>query len=208
MPAQSVNVLVVDDDSFVRDLLADVLESHHCSVVTAENGEDAYNKYIDDRGVKIIISDMDMPVMTGLELTKRLRSEGLDVPVIILTGNDELTVAIEAMKSGASDYVLKSEHLQDVIVMAIENALDKQRLRELSNRLIEEVEAMNAELAGKNEQLEGFNQTLQSTVEKLTRIGTSLTSERNLNRLLDMIVLEAMEVTKEPSGLVTRLDEK
>ena len=56
---------------------------------------------------------MNMPEMDGLELIKKLRQGGSDVPIIILTGNNEISVAIDAINSGANDYLLKDENIQD-----------------------------------------------------------------------------------------------
>jgi len=150
---QNIKVLVVDDDSFTRDILEEILESNGYLVKTAENGLEALEKYAADPEIILIISDMNMPEMNGLEFIRELRGKETDVPVIILTGNDEISVAIESMKSGANDYILKDENIQETIFLSAENVLEKQRLKEQNKK-------MTAELALRNKELEQTNREL------------------------------------------------
>lgn len=140
MEQDKTRLLVVDDDSFVRDMLSCILESYDYCVETADNGQEAYDRYVEDQGFSLIVSDMDMPVMSGLDMIKQLRADGFDVPVLILTGNMDITVAIEAMKNGVGDYILKTEDIQDSIVLAVANALEKKHLRE-QNKTLEQLVA-------------------------------------------------------------------
>lgn len=193
MSTQNLKILVVDDDAFVKEMLAEILQSSGYFVETAENGRDALEKYRKDPGISLITSDMDMPEMNGLDLIKELRNSGWDVPVIILTGNDQVSVAIEALKSGANDYLLKDENIQDTILISVERVLEKQRLKEQNQQLL-------IDLANKNKELENFNNILTNTIAVLTQIGTALSSERNLNSLLEMIVAEARNATNADGG--------
>lgn len=153
-PEMKDHILVVDDDPFVREMLAEVLASSGYAALTAESGADVLEKYsADPSSIRLIISDMNMPGMSGLELIQRLRADRAEVPVIILTGNDEIQVAVESMKSGANDYLLKDENIQDTVLMSVERVLDKQRLVE-QNRM------MTLELARRNEELEKSNREL------------------------------------------------
>lgn len=170
MADEAVRILVVDDDAFVVEMLAEVLSSYNYVVETARNGKEGYDKYVDERAFNLIVSDMDMPVMTGLEMTRKLRAEGYEVPVLILTGNMDLQVAVDALKSGAGDYILKSEDIHESIILAVENALEKQRLRE-QNRTLEQMvdertKALNAtlkEVKESNKKLDIANQLIRRT---------------------------------------------
>jgi|GEM_PF-2346987 len=200
MAAQNLKVLVVDDDAFVREMLADILQSGGYDVETAENGVDALKKYATDPSIGLITSDMDMPEMNGLDLIKALRNNKWEVPVIFLTGNDQIAVAIEALNSRANDYLLKDEHIQDTILISVEKVLEKQRLKEQNRQLM-------IDLATKNKELESFNDTLKSTINTLTHIGTALSSERNLNKLLAMIVNESRNATHADGGTLYILED-
>lgn len=150
-------LLVVDDDPFVREMLAEVLQTADYSVTTAESGADALQRYCADPAIRLIISDMNMPRMNGLELLRELRSRQLEVPVIILTGNDEVSVAIESMKSGANDYLLKDENIQDLVLVSVEKVLEKQRLVEQNRRMSEQLAERNQELEDSNRKLREVN---------------------------------------------------
>lgn len=147
MSDKAVKVLVTDDDPFVRDMIAMILGSNGYEVETATDGRDAIEKQKADPEIGLVISDMNMPGMTGLELIKHWRGAGLDVPVIILTGSCEISVAIDAMNSGANDYLLKDENIQDTVALSVSKVLEKHHLKKQNAQLM-------ADIAQKNERLE------------------------------------------------------
>jgi len=144
--AKSLSILVVDDDGFVRDMLQDILLSGGHRVAIAVDGQDALRLLNADAGVDLVISDMDMPVMSGLELLRTLRENGSPTPIIFLTGNQELRVAIEALKKGANDYILKDEHIEDTVAISIANVMALHRLKMENLRLVEDLARKNFEL--------------------------------------------------------------
>ncbi len=141
-----LKILVVDDDSFVRDMLQEILLAGHHLVSTAVNGLDALRQLTPGSGIGLIISDMDMPGMSGLELLHTLRESGNAIPVIILTGNQEIRVAIEALKKGANDYILKDENINDTVAIAIGHVMEMHRLKMENLRLLEDLARKNSEL--------------------------------------------------------------
>lgn len=150
MEAEDVKILVVDDDQFVREMLAVILDAGGYKVETAENGVEALDKFRSGFGSDVIISDMNMPEMNGNELIKEIRKIDEDIPIIILTGNNEISVAIEAIRSGANDYLQKDENIQDTVVLSVEKAVEKHELKRQNKQLL-------ADLARKNEELEKSN---------------------------------------------------
>lgn len=93
-------ILVVDDDAFVSEMLAEILAGDGYQVETAEHGRAALAKLAELPEISLVISDMNMPEMNGLELIEAIRKSESDVPIIILTGNSEISVAISALKRG------------------------------------------------------------------------------------------------------------
>jgi sigma-B regulation protein RsbU (phosphoserine phosphatase) len=146
MIKQNTKILLVDDDPFVRDMLSMILEAGGYVVETSENGADAVKKFSADSGINLIISDMNMPEMNGLELIKKIRKNNEDIPIIILTGNNEISVAIEAMNSGANDYLIKDENIQDTIILSVERVMEKYQIKKQNQQLIEEIRIRNKEL--------------------------------------------------------------
>jgi len=158
MNNQPIKILIVDDDPFIRDMLGAILQASNYDIETAENGIGAIEKFKANLGIDLIISDMNMPLMSGLELIKAIRDEGSDVPIIILTGNNEISIAIEAIRSGANDYLLKDENIQDTILLSVEKVMEKHQLK------LQNIQLM-ADLAIKNERLEN-ERLLASRVQK------------------------------------------
>ncbi|MDD5723085.1 MAG: diguanylate cyclase [Syntrophales bacterium] len=147
MDPQKTKILIVDDDAFVREMLSQILESGDYRVVSAENGADALDQYHKDSGIDLIVSDMNMPGVNGLDLISSLRHAEQDVPIIILTATNKIKIAIEAMKMGANDYLIKDENIQDTILMSVERVMEQNRLKIQNLRL-------RADLEEKNKQLE------------------------------------------------------
>ncbi|MEK7373782.1 MAG: SpoIIE family protein phosphatase [Thermodesulfobacteriota bacterium] len=166
MVSEKIKVLVVDDDSFIRDVLAAILQAEDYAVDTAEDGVEAFAKYTADPGIGLVISDMNMPQMGGMELLNKLRDMGGDVPVIILTGNNEISVAINALKRGANDYLLKDENIQETVSISVSRVLEKHELKKQNLQLM-------ADLALKNERLEKDKMLAQNVQKNILPRGLS-----------------------------------
>ncbi len=79
------SVLIADDETMIRDYFKAVLSTYGLEVVTAGNGEEALKKY-DERPFDLVVSDIQMPVMGGVELTRQIRQRSADQPIILITG--------------------------------------------------------------------------------------------------------------------------
>src|SRR5574337_247273 len=123
MIAQAIKILIVDDDVFVLEMLSSILEASGYVVETAENGVQAIEKYIADPSIALIVSDVNMPEMDGIQLIKALREKSLDVPIIMVTSVSSISVAVDALSSGAIDYVLKDEGIQETINILVRHGL-------------------------------------------------------------------------------------
>ena len=146
MAEDKTKILVVDDDPFVREMLADILQSDGYQTDTAGDGKEALGVIEKGNGLGLILSDMNMPGMDGLELIREVRRRGLDTPIIILTGNNEISVAIEAMNSGANDYLIKDENIQDTVTLSVAKVIEKQELKRQNQRLMEDLARENDRL--------------------------------------------------------------
>ena len=98
-------VLVVDDDSHIREVVSFALQKAGYAVIAAENGEQALHRFAAERPALVVL-DILMPELDGTEVCKRLR-KGSDVPVIFLTSKDEEIDRIVGLELGADDYVVK-----------------------------------------------------------------------------------------------------
>lgn len=107
-------VLVVDDEDIIRLFLRDLLSDEGFEVVLARNGKEAIT-YYREFDPSLIITDINMPEMDGLELLRELRSMNNHAPILLLTGYGDLSSAMEAIRAGANDYMLKPVNPQDLL---------------------------------------------------------------------------------------------
>lgn len=104
--ARLARILVVDDEASVTAILSDYLTEHRYDIVTAQSGAEALERLASDRPDAILL-DLHMPGMDGIETLRRIQARDAHVPVLMITGNDDLAVAREALGLGAFDHILK-----------------------------------------------------------------------------------------------------
>ncbi len=126
-------ILVVDDERVIRDILSDFLKEEGYAVTTVEDGMAAIEE-LHRASYNLVISDLKMPRMGGLELVQQITEESLPVLTVIMTGFGTVETAIEAMKRGAYDYILKPFKVEEVVHI-VQRGLDRQRLQHENMRL-------------------------------------------------------------------------
>ncbi len=131
-------VLIVDDEKNVRDVLKRVLEKEGFKVSTAGNGEEGLT-HLRKEPSEIILVDIKMPVMDGMEFLRRMGDEGIDSVVIMMSAFGTVKTVVQAVKMGAYSYVSKPFDL-DEILLVIQKALEEKRLRKENERLRNEIE--------------------------------------------------------------------
>ena len=132
----------MDDDPRIRELIADGLSQVDYECEEADTGEDA-SRALAEQEFEVLLLDINMPGMSGMDLLPRVKAQHPDVAVIMLTGHDDLATAVWAMREGASDYATKPITLAEIIIR-VENALSRRALvlenREYQRRLNAEPE--------------------------------------------------------------------
>lgn len=131
---QGIKILVVDDDEAIADLLKDLLSDNERSVKVCNDGLSAIER-IQESAYDLIIVDLVMPKVGGLEILKYAKTVNPDVIVIIITGYASLETAIKAIKEGAYDYITKPWKL-DEIRIAVNNAIEKITLNRENRELL------------------------------------------------------------------------
>jgi two-component system, LuxR family, response regulator FixJ len=136
---------VIDDDAAMRDSLAFLLDVNGFKPLTYDSANAFLGKAAADiRGC--VVSDIRMPGMNGIELVRKLRSEGSACPVILITGHGDVALAVEAMKAGAVDFIEKP--FDDAVLLgAIRSALDARPAIQGDSSAKKEAEARLAELS-------------------------------------------------------------
>ncbi len=120
------SVLIVDDEASVRTSLEKVLSKAGCVTKTAASGTEALGQ-LARAPVDLVLSDLKMPEMNGLELLRQIKKQHSKVEVILLTGYGTVERAVEAMKEGAYDFITKP-FKKAIILQTVERALDRQTL--------------------------------------------------------------------------------
>lgn len=107
-------ILLVDDEEDFISTLAERLEMRGMQTETANSGEEAL-RMLDEHSPQIVVMDVMMPGMNGLECLRRIRSTQPDIPVILLTGIGSTKEGVQGMELGASDYLMKPLQIEDLI---------------------------------------------------------------------------------------------
>ncbi len=121
-------ILVVDDEEVICSILARRLSREGYVCVTANNGREALRYFYKDP-FSLIISDIKMPEMDGLELLKRVKAMNPKMMVIVVTAYPDIDLAVEAMRLGAYDFIIKPADL-DLMILSVNKALEKKRLED------------------------------------------------------------------------------
>ncbi len=169
------HILIVDDEPIIRDILFDLLSSQGYVVHQAENGAVALEMLM-QRSYHLVMTDLKMPVMTGTELIAKCAKSNIKTTFIVMTAYATVETAIQTMKNGAYDYIMKPFKIDEIIVVA-QRALEKERLERENIKLKE--------------------------VKRLYEISEAMSSTLSFDRLLKIIVQSAKkEVEADVVSLV------
>jgi len=155
----------VDDEEAIREVVATLLESQGYQCTTVGNGRAALT-HLENNSLDLVLSDIVMPEMDGLKLLEWLRARDQDIPVIMVTAMHDLSTALEAIRRGAYDYILKPFE-KDQLFLSVRRALEHRRLvlenRNYQRNLEKLVTERTAQLSGALTQLEqSYDYTLEA----------------------------------------------
>jgi len=158
-------IFTVDDDSDIRGLIKVLFEDRGHEVVALENGKQCLDRL--DENPSVIFLDVAMPVMGGMEALKTIKNSKSDLPVIMVTGVDDVASAVKAMKFGAFDYIVKpfdELRLFSVLDKAIEQTSLAGQVRYLQGEL-SRIQGVRT--------IVGVSPALTDTLEKIQKVGAS-----------------------------------
>ena len=163
-------ILIVDDEEAIREVVSTLLTAQGYQCKTAANGEEAIRS-MRDGGFDLVLSDLVMPGVDGLKLIEMVRGYDADIPVIMVTAMHDISTAIEAMRRGAYDYILKPFE-KEQLFLSVRRALEHRRLI-YENRLYQQelerrVEERTLQLSQALEELEqSYDYTLEALASAL-----------------------------------------
>jgi len=209
MPPSIRRVLIVDDspedrEVYMRYLRAD--HSHDWEFSEAGTGAEGH-RLCRLSPPDCLLLDYRLPDLDGVTFLSDLRCsiDGISVPVIVLTGQGNEGIAVEAMKNGAQDYLLKPDITPASLQRAVDNAIDKVDLLRGIRRRTEELSAANDELQHEVAHRKSAEQALQRTHEQLERLVAARTEELSrANRELSSEIAERRRIEEERAQLLVR----
>lgn len=156
---QGSKIVVVDDDPYILETVTILLQEQGFVIIPCPDGESAYGE-IEKHMVNTVLTDIKMPGISGVELLEKIRNSYPDLPVILMTAYAELDVAVDAIRQGAFDFIIKP-YKYDQLLIAIERALKYDSLIRMENN---------------------YKEMLQETVSKQTKqISDALRTVKSLS---------------------------
>ncbi|HCK09058.1 MAG: two-component system response regulator [Gemmatimonadetes bacterium] len=163
-------ILIVDDDTYSRESIAAQLDEQY-EIDQAENGESGLRK-LEEQDFDVILSDIRMPGMSGLDFLERVTVLRPDTRVLMITAFGEIGNAVDAMRKGAYDYLVKGEVKGEELIVRIERALENQELRRENVRLKSELgERFNfGNMVGKTKVMEELFEMVESVAQSRSTV--------------------------------------
>jgi len=137
------NILIIDDEKAIRKTLSEILSYEGYKIEEAGDGEEGLRRFR-DKTFDVVLCDIKMPKLDGIEFLEKVRESNPDVPVIMISGHGNIDTAVEAVKKGAYDYIAKPPDLNRLLI-TIRNAMDKTNLvaeTKVLKRKVSKVEEM------------------------------------------------------------------
>ncbi len=192
------SILIVDDEQDLLQLLKRILEPDlSCRVETASNG-DAALKYLGADAFDLVLADIKMPGMNGLELLEYIKKDTPDLTVVMMTAHGDIEMAVQAMKSGAYDFITKPfDH--DALLLRLEKALERSRLLKENLRLQRVCQDGNAfhDLVGKSSKMQRIYETIQMVAK--TDLTVLITGESGTGKDLTARAIHALSPRRQKS---------
>jgi DNA-binding NtrC family response regulator len=154
------SILIIDDEKAIRKTLAEILSYEGYKIEEAADGEEGLKKF-SSSSFDVVLCDIKMPKMDGIEFLEKARDLNPDVPIVVISGHGNIETAVEAVKKGAFDYISKPPDLNRLLI-TLRNALDKQTLVTETKVLKRKVSKVQ-QMVGNSEPI----QKIKSTIEKV-----------------------------------------
>lgn len=159
-------ILVVDDESSIRRTLKEILEFEKHNVTLAQNGLEAL-EFVKEEDFDAALLDIKMPEMDGMEVLEQI-TQIKDMPVIMISGHGTIATAVEAIKKGAYDFIVKPPDLNRLLI-TVRNAVDKTQLVSQAKQLKKEVEK-KYEIVGESERIVNLKEMISKIASTNARV--------------------------------------
>jgi DNA-binding NtrC family response regulator len=165
-----VRTLLVEDEANMVRTLTKILERKGYVVDAASTGEEALRRF-EQTNYDLVITDLNMPVMDGMQLLRAMKERGLQPATVVLTGHGTIQSAVEAMKLGAGDYLIKPCH-PDELLMVVAQLLELRRLRREVTQLRHRLSKFDrfGEIIGKSPRMQEIYQVIEAVSQNKSNL--------------------------------------
>jgi signal transduction histidine kinase len=197
-------ILLVDDEKDIREVLAIALMDMGYRVLTADNGTNAFKRFIDEHP-PIVLTDIKMPHMDGIELLKKIKRENPDTEVVMITGHGDMDLAIKSLKNEATDFITKPINV-DALEISLKRANDKIITRKKLQEYTENLEKLIREKSELQDHLSALGLMIGSISHGIKGLLTGL--DGGLYLLDSGIKNENQDQTKEGWEIVQLMSDR
>lgn len=167
MPDKNAHILVTDDEKAIRNTLKEILEFEDYAVDVVESGQDALD-FIADKNIDLMLLDIKMQGMDGLETLQEIREQGYTFPVIMISGHGTIEIAVEATKMGAYDFLEKPPDLNRLLI-AVRNALSQKNLEHNYQQIKKKLPKIQ-EIIGESDAIEEVKALIEKVAPTQSRV--------------------------------------
>ncbi len=160
-------ILIIDDERAIRNVLKDILSNEGFKVEEAADGEEGLKKF-QAGSFDVVLCDIKMPKLDGIEFLQKVMEAGTDTPVIMISGHGNIETAVDAVKKGAFDYISKPPDLNRLLI-TIRNAMDKTTLVQETKVLKRKVSKVQ-EIIGESEAIQRIKETIEKVAPTDARV--------------------------------------
>ncbi len=178
-----IRIMLVDDNQEFSNLLRVYLSKHEDAtfdVLWRKDGREALEEVERNPAIDVILMDYFMPGMNGVEVTQELRRRNLKIPVVFLTVNKDMNFAVEVMKLGVHDYLVKEEVTTPILPNTILDVLEKEKL----NVELAELEIRKKRLEAMQEMVGVITNELRAPLDDMKRIIASLSAKEHPEKVM------------------------
>lgn len=161
------SILIIDDEKAIRKTLGEILSYEGYKIEEAADGEEGLKKF-SSATYDVVLCDIKMPKMDGLEFLEKAREINSDVPIIVISGHGNIETAVEAVKKGAFDYISKPPDLNRMLI-TLRNAMDKQTLVTETKVLKRKVSRVQ-EMVGNGPAIKKIKETIEKVAPTDARV--------------------------------------
>src|SRR4051794_33773191 len=161
------SILIIDDEKAIRKTLSEILSYEGYKIEEAADGEEGLKKFTSTT-YDVVLCDIKMPKMDGIEFLEKARMINADVPIVVISGHGNIETAVEAVKKGAFDYISKPPDLNRMLI-TLRNALDKQTLVTETKVLKRKVGKVQ-EMIGNSKPIEKIKDTIEKVAPTDARV--------------------------------------